>query len=97
MTSQPWIPGRLHGPRLRICSFNGAMTSQPWIQASTALWHANSLVLQWSHDLSAMDTCARTTGSKSENRLQWSHDLSAMDTTEKENDDGDTERASMEP
>ena len=54
--------------------FNGAMTFQPWIQEITA-----SSTLQWSHDLSAMDTrplpllAIRSV-------LQWSHDLSAMDT-----------------
>ena len=45
----------------------------------------NFLLLQWSHDLSAMDTprspCSLTT--KTLLRLQWSHDLSAMDTPER--------------
>ena len=37
--------------------------------------------LQWSHDLSAMDTTRIVRRKLKELKLQWSHDLSAMDTT----------------
>ena len=36
--------------------------------------------LQWSHDLSAMDTVNRRMNMFGDVVLQWSHDLSAMDT-----------------
>ena len=38
------------------------------------------MALQWSHDLSAMDTVNSLPGLASVVSLQWSHDLSAMDT-----------------
>ena len=43
-------------PQATQPSFNEAMTFQPWIR--TALFRALTAmpVLQWSHDLSAMDT-----------------------------------------
>ena len=37
-------------------SFNGAMTSQPWIPGRPSMVLLGSPLLQWSHDLSAMDT-----------------------------------------
>ena len=37
--------------------------------------------LQWSHDLSAMDTLRTMIRIRIAMQLQWSHDLSAMDTT----------------
>ena len=36
--------------------------------------------LQWSHDLSAMDTLTGSSRTFVVKILQWSHDLSAMDT-----------------
>ena len=36
--------------------------------------------LQWSHDLSAMDTTDCKGPQTVPRQLQWSHDLSAMDT-----------------
>ena len=67
------------------CRFNGAMTSQPWIRRSTVarLSSMPTYWLQWSHDLSAMDTFTVANGRASPElhvSLQWSHDLSAMDT-----------------
>ena len=38
-------------------SFNGAMTSQPWIHDHQPPHRPHPRQLQWSHDLSAMDTC----------------------------------------
>ena len=38
-------------------AFNGATASQPWILGIPKLREAASLSLQWSHGLSAMDTC----------------------------------------
>ena len=50
----------------------------------TRLWFSMSipimLELQWSHDLSAMDTAVIVSSASSTHSLQWSHDLSAMDT-----------------
>ena len=84
MTSQPWIPvPPLNGARITPSSFNGAMTSQPWIRLSERQLDtsiptlADNHPLQWSHDLSAMDTTLKRGRRPS---LQWSHDLSAMDT-----------------
>ena len=58
MTSQPWIQQyRWRSPRC-CTSFNGAMTSQPWIRPP-GLAYRPLFALQWSHDLSAMDTCCR--------------------------------------
>ena len=60
--------------------FNGATTFQPWIPfQSTGLTNLE-LTLQWSHDLSAMDTNPRAWPAPMPTVLQWSHDLSAMDT-----------------
>ena len=61
--------------------FNGAMTSQPWIRVGRISGLALIGKLQWSHDLSAMDTSDYTVQSIKGLELQWSHDLSAMDTT----------------
>ena len=80
LTSMAWM-------RPTLASFNGAMTFQPWIPRMVQSWSARSALgtwLQWSHDLSAMDTslCDGTLLFPSGvfARLQWSHDLSAMDT-----------------
>ena len=53
--------------------------------------------LQWSHDLSAMDTRDRDANELQLNELQWSHDLSAMDTTNPTTPHSRPSRASMEP
>ena len=37
-------------------TFNGATTFQPWIHSDVDLQILATLDLQWSHDLSAMDT-----------------------------------------
>ena len=65
---------------LILPGFNGAMTSQPWIPRPVACPNAGVWQLQWSHDLSAMDTSGVVASSLSLSLLQWSHDLSAMDT-----------------
>ena len=56
MTSQPWIPVATTPAPMEHFSFNGAMTSQPWIPDLPAGGIAGLASLQWSHDLSAMDT-----------------------------------------
>ncbi len=53
--------------------------------------------LQWSHDLSAMDTTAARLGVISVTALQWSHDLSAMDTIDNIARQFVAELPSMEP
>ena len=80
MTSQPWIrkSGKTQSRQNRC--FNGAMTSQPWILAHGTGGVHNYVLLQWSHDLSAMDTVLETWRTSYIGKLQWSHDLSAMDT-----------------
>ena len=56
MTFQPWI--RRSRPRWQASRirFNGAMTFQPWIQVGSKQHLLKFYQLQWSHDLSAMDT-----------------------------------------
>ena len=56
------------------------MTSQPWILSGLREQSAGLMGLQWSHDLSAMDTVGDGTTDLTVTVLQWSHDLSAMDT-----------------
>ena len=57
MTSQPWILLLAAGTAAGTAAgFNGAMTSQPWIRQSTCEVISSVTKLQWSHDLSAMDT-----------------------------------------
>ena len=48
--------------------------------SSRAILLLSYLWLQWSHDLSAMDTIGEGLDTEKPNELQWSHDLSAMDT-----------------
>ena len=62
--------------------FNGAMTLQPWIPRIRHSSTNELQLLQWSHDLSAMDTTnsGRQASIRTLQLLQWSHDLSAMDT-----------------
>ena len=69
------------------------MTSQPWIRhGHTSEVISGAYQLQWSHDLSAMDTGSSWNPSAMTSSygrrignllaaLQWSHDLSAMDTS----------------
>ena len=57
------------------------MTSQPWIHERSADGVPIAAMLQWSHDLSAMDTMQLPLATLGAAMLQWSHDLSAMDTT----------------
>ena len=56
-TFQPWIPD---GAWIELAAsqwaFNGATTFQPWIRATIGSDGLASMYLQWSHDLSAMDT-----------------------------------------
>ena len=56
------------------------MTFQPWIHYGDPELIDDVTELQWSHDLSAMDTVESPTGTDTRFTLQWSHDLSAMDT-----------------
>ena len=56
MTSQPWILSPLLAGENSAPAFNGAMTSQPWIRLIRRWTTLSALTLQWSHDLSAMDT-----------------------------------------
>ena len=58
MVLQPWIPrARSRGNPCGYPCFNGAMTFQPWMpEDPTAAADAIVTLLQWSHDLSAMDT-----------------------------------------
>ena len=58
---------------------------------------SRSMYLQWSHDLSAMDTRVVPVSSRFLNSLQWSHDLSAMDTTSAERCRVSVQQPSMEP
>ena len=63
-----------------VSSFNGATTFQPWIRVRQNRRRRPVQGLQWSHDLSAMDTFAVFVRLEVSAVLQWSHDLSAMDT-----------------
>ena len=83
MTFQHMDTSRPASATRRHTSFNGAMTFQPWIpQTDMNVWQtfAMDTMLQWSHDLSAMDTRYKVAQRLSQAMLQWSHDLSAMDT-----------------
>ena len=84
MTFQPWILWTACGcasSGRNIERFNGAMTFQPWIPPKLAEEINPGLpLLQWSHDLSAMDTRILPCMATIAIGLQWSHDLSAMDT-----------------
>ena len=42
---------------IRLWSFNGAMTFQSWKLAGSVPVVAPMCLLQWSHDLSVMETC----------------------------------------
>ena len=54
--------------------------------------------LQWSHDLSAMDTLLSSIALENFGRsLQWSHDLSAMDTMDLLDTQSFGKKPSMEP
>ena len=56
------------------------MTFQPWIPQNQDILKELRKILQWSHDLSAMDTWMTEEQALADVDLQWSHDLSAMDT-----------------
>ena len=56
MTFQPWIRVSAWPVSDRSSAFNGAMTFQPWILVVPGGLLFNRVGLQWSHDLSAMDT-----------------------------------------
>ena len=47
-------PSRLH-PRTAPVGFNGAMTSRPWRADGTWELNQTPVLLQWSHDLAAME------------------------------------------
>ena len=59
---EPWPLSHGYWPRWPRWSwaarwtFNGAMASQPWIQDFLIYKRTETVVLQWSHGLSAMDT-----------------------------------------
>ena len=78
-TSQPWIQPAPRPLSARRSCFNGAMTSQPWIPELKIQYTTDVTNLQWSHDLSAMDTTGTEAAIGATQLLQWSHDLSAMD------------------
>ena len=80
MTFQPWIRYDCRCHTGKSSSFNGAMTFQPWIPPSGSRSMIQVSSLQWSHDLSAMDTWSTASCRAGTVALQWSHDLSAMDT-----------------
>ena len=73
------------------------MTSQPWILGCAGVQQRVGVLLQWSHDLSAMDTCVDLSDDLRLRALQWSHDLSAMDTGELAVCEIGDDVASMEP
>ena len=55
-TFQPWIPTEAPPASDSVIAFNGATTFQPWIPRHLPLHAKKPDHLQWSHDLSAMDT-----------------------------------------
>ncbi len=57
MAFQPWIPPATKAVTRRSSPFNGAMAFQPWIRARLPAAWVGIATLQWSHGLSAMDTC----------------------------------------
>ena len=77
--------------------FNGAMAFQPWIPDDDAMFVLAEMMLQWSHDLSAVDTSKRfTQNSRILDKLQWSPDLSAMDSSQPAGFTSGADGASME-
>ena len=68
----------------RDCALHGP-SMEPWLSSHgygnyTIELAKILLFLQWSHDLSAMDTLCFVADFIRRVDLQWSHDLSAMDT-----------------
>ena len=80
MTSLPWIPISRGWAGQKRMRFNRAMTSQSWIPLPLATARLYWKLLQWSHDLSAMDTSIIYAHAAQKRKLQWSHDLPATDT-----------------
>ena len=63
------------------CRFNSATTFQPWKLATYTVELSPALVLQFGHDLSAVETSLRITLQSSKiTMLQFGHDLSAVET-----------------
>ena len=56
------------------------MTFRSWILKRAEARGAETLLLQWGHDLSVMDTPPSKSPSADWGLLQWGHDLSVMDT-----------------
>ena len=81
-TFQPWklrpAPSMIGDSQT---SFNGATTFQPWKHELTIPGPSRTTVLQWGHDLSAVETGAGPpVSSVTVGGLQWGHDLSAVET-----------------
>ena len=79
-TFQSWILRGYAETVRRIYAFNGATTFQSWIPDTGAAVRSSVAFLQWSHDLSVMDTWRLSVLILTMGILQWSHDLSVMDT-----------------
>ena len=83
MGPRPFSRGNGTDPRLardEQVGFNGATTFQPWklVEASTGI--RATCVLQWGHDLSAVETPTMKRRIGRNAKLQWGHDLSAVET-----------------
>ena len=77
-TFQPWIQHTIRIPLHML--LRPSMEPRPFSHGYSGSSGSNDC-LQWSHDLSAMDTAAQAFGiPRQVVGLQWSHDLSAMDT-----------------
>jgi hypothetical protein len=61
--------------------FNGATTSRSWKHGPTSPSPSQPSTLQWSHDLSVVETMVMIDGQNKPMVLQWSHDLSVVETS----------------
>ena len=68
-------------PESGQAGFNGATTFQPWKHGIVATPDRLFIVLQWGHDLSAVETPSAPSSPPQNSGLQWGHDLSAVETT----------------
>ena len=57
------------------------MTSRPWRGIFVTRGANSLLLLQWSHDLAAMERQGTAVTSVGSQLLQWSHDLAAMESS----------------
>ena len=81
MPFQAWILPLCAPVLPLVVRFNGAMPFQAWILRGYIVKQCKTLVLQWGHALSGMDTTvAGRNGTSGETSLQWGHALSGMDT-----------------